>query len=29
MSEGVLDSIGNREPWRATEKGSNIIKAII
>lgn len=24
----VCDSIGNREPWRASEKGSDIIKVI-
>lgn len=29
VAEYVLDSTGNREPWRASEKGSDTIKAII
>ena len=29
IAEYVLDSAGNREPWRASEKGSDIISAIV
>lgn len=29
IAEYILDSTGNREPWRASEKESDLIKAII
>lgn len=29
IAKYVLDSTGNREPWRASEKGNDLIKAII
>lgn len=29
VAEYVLGSTGNKEPWRASEKGHDVIKAII
>lgn len=29
VAEYVLGSTGNKEPWRASEKGNDVIKAII